>query len=417
MRYKNKTALVFDNGLFTELAVKLARDFGKVYYYMPWQSAYVKSNIMLPGKGLSGVTRVDRFFELLPELDIIVFPDVYEADLQSYLEKQGKRVWGSRHGDELELFRADSKKHMAKLGIDVGPWKLVKGIAELREYLKTHDDQYVKISRTRGDFETFHAETYEIVKPKLDKLEHQLGAKGTITEFIVEEAINDAVELAYDGWTIDGEFPKNTMVGIEVKDRGYVGKATRYADLPQPVKDVNQKLSPTLRDYGYRNFFAAEMRVTKDGKAYVIDPCCRLGAPPNEMMMEMVTNLSDIIWHGAMGEIVEPIFAAKWAAELLLISEEADNSWVPFEFPASIRDRVKLRDATRIDGTYYCVPQASGHPEIGAVVGMGDTMDDAIKDCRALAEKVKGYYVETFPQTLDDATEQIKKLKEFGIKF
>ena len=35
---------------------------------------------------------------------------------------------------------------------------------------------------------------------------------------IVEEAIDDAVEIGYDGYTIDGKYPQNAMWGIEIKD-------------------------------------------------------------------------------------------------------------------------------------------------------------------------------------------------------
>ena len=38
-----------------------------------------------------------------------------------------------------------------EVGIDIGPWKLVTGIKALRKHRKRHDDQWVKISATRGD--------------------------------------------------------------------------------------------------------------------------------------------------------------------------------------------------------------------------------------------------------------------------
>jgi hypothetical protein len=193
-------------------------------------------------------------------------------------------------------------------------------------------------------------------------------------------------------------------------------KTMKYDALPIEVRGVNDKLVPALRDYGYRGFFSTEIRVTRDHKAYVIDPCCRCGAPPHEIMLEIVENWADIIWHGSMGEIVEPIFAAKWGAELLLISDWADTNWLPVEFPASIRDRVKLRYLTMIEKKFYCVPQASAHPEIGAVVGLGDTMDDAIKDACSLAEQVKGFYLDIHPDSLNEAENRFRKLHEFGIQ-
>jgi hypothetical protein len=414
--YKSKTVCVVDNGLFLEVAVTLARDFGKVLYYMPWQSGYPKSNVLLVGHGIPGITRIDSFWPVIDDIDLFVFPDVYDGPLQEHLVSLGKRVWGSRYGEELELFRAESKKLLTKLGIDIGPWKLIKGITALREHLKKHQDQWIKISRTRGDFETFHAENYDLVKPKLDELEFNLGAKASIMEFIVEEAIPDAVEVAYDGFTIDGKFAKNATFGIEVKDKGLVTKTLKYDALPEQVRSVNDKLKGTLAEYRYRNFFAVEMRITKDGTPYVIDPCCRAGSPPSELMLELIRNWADIMWEGAEGTVVEPVFAAKWGAELLIISDWGDRNWQPLQFPKSIRSQVKLRYLTIIDGIPYVVPQASAHPEIGAVVATGDTMEAAIAEVTRLAEKVKGFYVDVHPEALEAATEQFEKLKEFGIK-
>jgi len=414
--YKSKTLLYWDNGLFIEGAITLARDFGKVLYYVPWQSGYPNSNIKVIGECVPNIKRVDNPWPYIDEVDLWVFPDVYEGPTQEYLASLGKRVWGSRRGEDLELDRAGSKEYLKKIGIDIGPWKSINGIKALRKHLERHDDQWVKISTTRGDGETFHSENYDLVKPRIDEWEYKLGAKGDIMEFIVEDNIPDAVEVAYDGYTIDGKFAKNATFGIEVKDKGLVSKVLKYDALPEQVKSVNEKLRSTFAEFNYRNFFAAEMRITKDGTPYVIDPCCRAGSPPSELMWELVSNWPDIMWEGSMGTVVEPVFTGKWGAELLLISDWGDKNWQPLEFPKSIRRNVKLRYLTIINGKFYQVPQASAHPEIGAVVATGDTMEAAIKNVSEIAEKVRGFYVDVHPEALNEATEQFDKLKEFGIK-
>ena len=114
---KDKKVCVYDNGLFVGMAGKLAESFGKVYYYSPWKNAFPKSNARLVGQGFEMIERVNNFFDVVDLCDLFVFPDVYDGDLQLYLEKQGKRVWGSRKGEELELYRDEAKKHMEKLGI------------------------------------------------------------------------------------------------------------------------------------------------------------------------------------------------------------------------------------------------------------------------------------------------------------
>lgn len=410
--YKTKTVCVVDNGLFVEFAVMLAKDFGKVLFYSPWESAFPKSNSVLIGEGIPGVTRVDSFWPMLDEIDLFVFPDVSFGPLQVHLaDDLGKRVWGGRMGEELEFWRDDSKKHLKSLGIDIGPYKVIKGLDALREFLRENDNQYVKINRTRGDMETFRSKNYKLIEPRLDELEHSLGAKKKIMEFIVEAEIPDAVEVGYDGYCIDGKFPEKATYGIEVKDKGFIMKTTSYDRLPEQVRSVNQKLSSTLKDYEYRGFLSTEIRVTEDGKkAYVIDPCARMGSPPGELFQLMITNWPDVLWQGAEGTIVEPKFAAKWGAELLLISEWADKNWQAVEFPRSLRDQVKLRNLTVIDGKHYVTPGSVGHSEIGAVVALGDTMQQAIDECRRVAERVEGHYLEALPGSLDEAKDAFDKL-------
>jgi hypothetical protein len=415
MNYKDKTVCVIDCGLFIELAALLAKSFGKVYYYSEWVSSFPKSNTILVGKGIPGVTRIDAIWKHVQEIDLFVFPDVYQGPLQIQLEMMGKRVWGARLGEDLELNRVGSKEHMKKIGIDIGPYTVVKGIDALREHLKKNKDQFVKISRTRGDMETFHSKNYKLIEPRLDELEHSLGEKKRYMEFVCEDAINDAVEIGYDGYTIDGQFAKKGTWGVEIKDKAFVMKTQSYDSMPKAVTDVNEKLVKTFKSYRYRGFYSSELRLTKDGKAFMIDPCARMGSPPGELMQIMFKNLPEILWNGAEGKLVEPEFAAPWGAEVLIHSPWADKNWQAVEFPADMRDNVKLRNLTIMGGKYYVVPHHLGLPEIGAVVALGDTMQEAIDSCKELAAQVEGYFVSNYAEGLDAAQGEFDKLSEFGI--
>ncbi len=407
---KSKVALVWDNGIFTELAVTLAKDFGRVLYYVPWTSGMPKSNALMIGEGLKGVERVASPWSHYDEIDIWIFPDVYEGDLQDWLASQGKRVWGCRGGAELEIDRPTSKEASKKLGIDIGPYKVITGLEALRKHLKANDDQWVKISGTRGDMETFGAKTYAKVEPRLDELEHNLGALKKVMKFTVEQGINDAVETGYDGYVIDGKFPRGAMTGVEVKDEAYLMKTTSWRDLPEQVKSVNEKLAPALKKYGYRGFISTEVRCTKDGKAYLIDPCCRAGSPPNELYQVMMENIAEAIWYGSEGILIEPEFKARWGAEVLLISEWADQNWMQVSFPKEIRENVKLRNVCMIEGEYYVIPQWTGSAEIGAVVALGDSPDEAIAECKRLCELVEGHLLDKPVDALDIAREQLEQV-------
>lgn len=416
--YKNKSVCVVDLGLFVELAVTLCEHFGKVYYHYPWQSSpFPRSNSKMVGAGLGHIEVVSYLWDKVDDIDLFVFPDIFCGDLQEELVRQGKRVFGSRRGDELEMHRAEAKMLYRKLGLPVGGFETVKGIKELRSYLRSNDNQYVKISVNRGDFETFESPNYRFAEPKLDELESKLGAKKFTTEFVVEEEIKEAVEVGYDGFCIDGQYPEASLTGIEIKNKSYIGKFVQYSDLPKEITDFNTKIAPTLEKYQYRNFYSTELRITKDKTPYMIDLCTRCGSPPTEVALLVYENLPDILWYGAEGKCITPESKYKWGAEILIESAWADTKWQAIQFPESIRRNVKMRNLTRIEGQYYVVPQSHGITEIGAVAAVGQTMEEAIEACKGLVEQVKGYFIETFPASLDDAVEELEKLAEYGIKF
>ena len=295
------------------------------------------------GKGLPGVTRCDDYHDLmgLPEdhPDYVhrwIFPDVYYAGTQRLFERLGARVWGSRRGEELELHRVESKEFLRSLGIAIGEYEVVQGITALRDFINTHPGWWVKISLTRGDSETFQAVNYRFIEAHLDELEHILGPENEDKEFVCEAPIDDAVEIAYDGFTVDGKTPDLALVGLEVKGMAYVGKFVTKAETPPQLLDVNERLAPTLAKYHYRNWLAMESRITKDGTAYVVDPCARWRAsPPGEGIQLAYTNLPDILAEGSEGRVVEPVPAGQWLVELIMHSDYAEHHELCIQFPSS----------------------------------------------------------------------------------
>jgi hypothetical protein len=310
----------------------------------------------------------------------------------------------------LELDRVKAKEIMAKGGVPIGPYKEIVGISALRKFLKANDNQFVKIDATRGDMETFHAPTYVRIEPRLDELEHSLGAQADIKRFVVEAGIDDAIEGGYDGYSIDGKFPKMAITGIEVKDRAYLGRIMPYRQMPEQVIKVNEALSKAMKDYQYRGFFSSEVRVTEDGKGYPIDLTSRLGSPPSEVYQEMFKNLADIVWYGAEGILIEPEYDDIWGAEVLMLSDWADKNWLHVEFPKELRNNVKLRNCCVINGEHYVVPQLCGAPEVGSVVATGKTAKEAISKVKSIVEQVKGYNLEMPVEAMDEAFEDLKDI-------
>jgi hypothetical protein len=417
MKPSEATVCVCDCGLFVSIARRLAREFKRVLYFSPWVTAFPTSNSMLIGDGFDDIERINRPWDRIDEVDLWVFPDVYFADWQNMLVRLGKRVWGARNGELLELYRDESKQLLKELGLPVAPYEVIEGMEALRAYLRDHEDVWVKVSCVRGDFETFHSENYDLSEPKLDEIEYKLGAKKFVAEFIVEDNIPDAVEVGYDGFTVDGDYPAFAFMGYEIKDLGYIGSTGLYSELPEPVKFVNRKLSPWFDKQQYRGFMSTELRITKDGTPYLIDPCARAGSPPSEVYQELYDNWGEIIWSGAGGDLVEPVPTAKYAVQAMIHSAWADKNWQAVEFPDEVARYVKLRNHTRIRGKDYCVPQAVGLPEIGAVIGLGDTLLEAVEHLRINAEQVKGYFLEIKLDSIGEAVEQMRKGEEYGLSF
>ena len=434
--YKTKSVCVVDQRLFPEFAVKLAPHFGKVFYHSQWKSAFPSIRSRIVGYGLNGIERINHIWDRKDDVDLWVFPDVCCGDDQLELESQGRRVFGSRFGDDFENYRSKSRERLKKLGVAIGPYEVIPGIAKLRAFLKENENWWVKTDIVRGDFETFHSPNYATIEPFLNWLENHLGAAGKVLDFLVEQGIDEedgspVIEAGYDGYCINGEWPTTSMVGIEVKNKGYVGMVQRFEDLPPAISDLNNRIAKDLRGYHYENFFSSELRITNtkhslakgqpviDGKyvSFSIDPCCRAGSPPSEVYMNTYTNLPDIFWYGAEGVCIDAEFDDPWAGEVMLSSAFADKNWVNINFPEKLRDNVKLRNVCMIDGKYYAAPEHTGAPEIGAIVATGKSLDDVREKLKEIAKQVQAYNVEIPVEALDQAEEEFAKLAEMGITF
>jgi len=411
------TCLVYDNGLFLSQAIKLAETYKKVYYYCPHESAFPTMNLSYIGYGYDEIEIVHSVFgSHMDEADLVYFPDVYAGELQEHLvNKLGKAVWGARLGDCMELSRDGMKSIMEALDLPVGKWWKIKGMDNLRAFLKDNNDVYVKINKWRGCMETFHSYNYDYIEPKLDELEYKLGPLKYVIEFIVEANLKDKVEWGSDGWVIDGEYPSKQISGIEVKDKAYCGVFKDVKDIPAPLLEFNNRMKPVYKAYGWRGYVSTEIRIGDDHKGYQIDLCARAGSPPSELYQNFYTNLAECVWYGANGIIIEPTTDFSHGCEILVHSTWADKNWMPVLIPEDIRDKVKLRNSMKIKGVEYCAPQSTGLPEIGAVVGLGNTLEEAIQDAVETGQRIKGHYIEIPESAADEAREEIKKLKDIGL--
>jgi hypothetical protein len=409
-------ALVYDYGLHVPLALRLAQYFKKVYYFSQWKIDYPTSNLTEIGTGFKEITRVNNIWDVYDEVDLFVFPCVYDGDLQMHLEKMGKLVWGSREGEAMELYRWDFIQFQKKIGMDVPNSVLVKGVTELRKELyKSKEEKFVKIDATeRGDIETFRYINPEITEINdILPLQIRLGMKAETANFIVQDGIKTKVETGYDGFCIDGKFPPTALFGIEAKDLGYIAEVRDYKDLPEGVIKVNEQLSPALKKYGYRGGFHTEIREGEDGGHYLIDITARAGCPPTNLMLEMWDNISECIYEGAQGNIIDMKFRAKFGIEIMMFSPSAVTDPYTLFFPNELKQWIKQPYSTVKEGRVWVIPQAeTGHENhyVGSLVCIGNSFEEVVKLAEERSEKIIGHKLEINLHALDSAIEELKKL-------
>lgn len=405
--------LVLDSGLFTHIAEELAPRFEKTYYYSEWISAFPEGKRVIIGD-LPGIERVKNLWEAVDAADFVVSPDVVTGPTASHIRSLGKPVFGTcNEAAELELDRWGFRKVLKEAGLPVGTATRIVGAEDLKKFLKTTKNVYVKHGRYRGDLETFHHEAWFTTEPWFDDLVMRLGPRSDSAEFIAEDSI-DGVEVGHDGFCIDGQYPENSaLYGYESKDSGYIGRVVGFSSLPDPLREVSKRIASVLKERKHRGFFSTECRITPDGTPYLIDPCIRAGSPPSEGYMNLWSNWAGIVRGGAEGKMVDPVANGSYVAEIILRSEWAVEHFLALDIPSKVKDQVKLHNHAVIEGKDYVVP--SGIPQIGAAVGIGSSLDEAIKKAEKAVEAVKAYDLEYNKNVFEELRSMIEEGKACGI--
>src|SRR5690348_982683 len=205
---KNKKALVIDYGSYISFAQRLAREedgFGEIFYHVPkifnGYPSYKPYDI---GRNVEGITVVEEWASVIDDVDICLFPDVYEPALQEYFKSIGKAVFGSKYAGELEYDRVLLKNKIDELGLPLGEYWIAKGVDELESILKEHENVYVKSSH-RGVSETWKSTNYLLSKGEINRLRTNLGAYANEEVFVVESKLESLAEVGIDTFCINGD--------------------------------------------------------------------------------------------------------------------------------------------------------------------------------------------------------------------
>lgn len=373
------TAVVVDHGRFLHMARRLARDYARVYYTSPEERDCPLIREGVIGDGFEDIERVASLWDVKGKVDLAVFPDVGYAAEQQELILQGIPVWGARRADSLETSRGKFLDVLSTTKLPVPEHARIVGLTNLRLHLEDKEDKYIKVSKWRGDWETLHWTNWSEMEGTLDSYAVRFGPLKEQITFYVFDPIDTEIEDGVDAYCIDGQWPKLILKGYEQKDKAYLGTMQKFEDVPPEVRIANDEFGPILAKYGYRGFFSTEVRITKEGESYFIDPTARCGSPPSQVQAELFGNYGEIIWRGANGELVEPEPTAKFGVQAAISIEGDRSEWTKVKLPEELAQWVKCGFCCQVDGV-LCFPPITEYntSELGYLCATGDTIQQAI---------------------------------------
>lgn len=420
MRYdlSDKKVLVYDFGSYLEVAERLSRDYGAVYYYTPYViNGYPDHAAMDMGRNVPGVIKIKEWASVIDEIDLVYFPDSHEPYLQNFFRSIGKAVFGSVFACNLEHDRKFLNETLTSLGLPVSGYSVANGLDELEQILMNSKSAFVK-SSLRGDMETFHHTDFRLTKRELKRMRYEMGLYENKETYIVQQPIDALAEVGIDPFCIDGDYSDICPAGVEIKDAGYVCKMVYYKTLPEQIRIITDKLGPIFKECGYRGHYSNEIIISRDKRGFLLDNTSRNGQPPSSILMELYTNYSEIVWEVANGIYPNIQYEKQWGVQLIIKSDIAEKQPSPIIVPDEVKKFVKIKNLT-IDeeGTYYYSPFGMEMKEIGSVVGLGNTFEEAAKNAKQVSEAIEGFDIYMKTDAIEKAKKTIDKLNKAGISF
>jgi hypothetical protein len=410
--------LVSDRGTFWCIAERLAREAKRVYYHRPNGEAFETLAQCYMGDGHPNIELVDDFWPFKKDIDVFVFPDCRDSGVQAELISQGFPVWGSKDACQLEQMRGEWENLCKSLGLPFPKTDRVRGVTALRKYLDKHmaERPFLKISRFRGDMETWQAKTPEQVENELDYLAARWGPLKEVVMFYVQQPVETTIEGGSDTYCIGGQYPDEIILGYEKKSESYFATVKKRGDMPPELWSCSEAVTEILAEIGYAGLISSEVRVDKKGLSYWLDPTFRMPSPAGEEQLEMMTNFPRIVSQGAQGILEQPDWAAKYCGEAVIAYTGKRDGWKSFKVPEDIKQWIKPYACAYHDGAYH-FPPSQDHEAIGCAVAIGDKPEDVIDGLKDLREQLKDQPVELRIEPIADLIAQIEEAEEKGIEF
>lgn len=413
------TACFVDNsGYFLPLARSLGgeRGFKRVLFHNPnWEKGSPALNEAVIGDGFKDVEWCGDFWPIKREVDLFIFPDLNRRGLQGELRSQGFPVWGAGAGMRLETNREFFLHKLLDLGLDVPAYQIVTGISALREFLKDKEDIYIKMSKWRGTWETKHWRNWKADAHRLDYWAVKFGGMREKVRFICFPRIETKLEIGADTYTVDGQWPDLMLHGIEKKDEAYFSAVTPVQEMPEDLVRIMDAFSPFLKGSQARTQWSMEVRKT-ESEAFFIDATVRGGLPSTGSLACAVTNLPEIIYHGAQGQLVQPDYQYQFTAECMVRVHGDPGCWETMIVPEELAPWLKLADCCQVDGQVWFPADEEPIEEVGWLVSGGQTPRECLEMMNRNADALPDG-ADAAVESLAEIIREIEEEQKQGIEF
>jgi hypothetical protein len=409
----NDKVLVIDTNLGLEHALGIAKKY-ETYYSIVNGEPYPHLKNEITGYGFNSIKKISDFGAALEDgVNVIFFTDSGFGALADYLRKDGYYVISAdAKSEKLELDRVYVRKVLEKLGVKAPPGKVVKGIQGVVQAIKDYKGQkvFIKISRVRGDVETFGTNDPYEAEIILSKGLFRIISDGV--KFVVEEELK-GVEIGVDAFINKNGFVPIVAETIEVKGSG---NATKFVPLKESIwHDVLKKFEPWLVKNGYVGYFCLEGFF--DGKdIYVTDVTPRPGYICSYAYPKIIKNYPDFIVKLAKNEEILPEYNHKYSVQLGLYTDDTETPRViDIDNPNKNLKWIAFRRTIFTNNRYWYVP---GDPLIISSISEDDNLGNAVDKSIQTIESVSvpnSYHLGfNFKNSL---FETIKKAEKLGYSF
>jgi len=402
-----KSVLVYDTGYGVEIAAGLARQGVKVLYYTPWQRP--SPEVVSYAAGLGIVDRVLTFWDYVDKVDCVAFFDMGMGDAAAWLRRKGRVVFGAGAGERLEQERWEFRRLQKRLGLPTQDTALVQGTTELRKYLATHENRFVKLAVFRGSSESFMARNLASAELLIQEVEAAFGPLRDEYKFICEAAVEADVETGFDAIFGDG-WVTPTLWGYEFQKGAYIGE---FGNVPKWHQRTMAALAPVLRKLDYRGPISVEERVIGESTSVPIDVTARFPFTFSAAYPDWITNFAEVLWNVAQRKPVVAKPRARFVGCLPLESPHAMTHYIKLDFDESLRTKgvrngcVRLAMGFKVRDAYYAV---KGMPVVYNLVAWGDSVDAVADTLRRLADKVDACDLVKTTSGLDNILKVRKRL-------